>query len=133
MYSIDFYLHHPHHVDIMLYSFSHKTSFLFPQLSILTGDYRYHCLLSPITSSSSIIPNFIPNFMINFMIRYQELADHVTHKLQEASRTYLYLPRHRVSLMKKPQGDFSIGGEADSYFEMLIKQWIQTGKVRFGY
>lgn len=61
--------------------------------------------------------------------KYQEAADHDLNIILDSSSSGLYPQYFSVGSGKSSSTTFTVGAGADSFYEYLLKQWLQSNKV----
>lgn len=61
--------------------------------------------------------------------KYQEAADHDLNIILDSSDSGLYPQYFSVGSGRSSSSTFTVGSGADSFYEYLLKQWIQSNKA----
>ena len=61
--------------------------------------------------------------------KYQEAADHDLNIILDSSNSGLYPQYFSVSSGRSSSTTFTVGSGADSFYEYLLKQWLQSNKM----
>ena len=62
-------------------------------------------------------------------VQYQSAVDHVSEVLYRSSNEGLYPQYFSINRGRGSSSTYTVGSGADSFYEYLLKQWVQSNKA----